>query len=206
MKVISLSFIIFHLSFSEAPAQVRFGVKGGFQLASMQFNSDDLRSSNRVGFFIGPSLKIGLPLTGLNVDASLLYDQRDLRVQGETFRQQSLVFMGDMRCGVGIGEALGIFLLGGPQFSFNVGDDVSHWFASDGELHQFSLQETMLSFNLGAGVTLARHFEAALRYNIPVGKTADFTWGELSDELLQQTWHHAKTRTNAWSVSVTYYF
>ena len=90
MKVISLSFIIFHLSFSEAPAQVRFGVKGGFQLASMQFNSDDLRSSNRVGFFIGPSLKIGLPLTGLNVDASLLYDQRDLRVQGETFRQQSL--------------------------------------------------------------------------------------------------------------------
>ena len=204
--VTMIGFIICHLSFSPATAQVRVGLKGGFQLASMEFNSDALKESNRMGFFAGPTLKIGLPVPALSVDASLLYDQRDLRVEGNTFQQKSVVAQGNMRAGAGIGEVIGIFLFAGPQFSFNVGDDVKQWFSDDGDLKQFSLQETMLSLNLGVGVTFARHFEGTIGYNIPISKTADFTWQQLGDELADQTWHHAKTRTNAWSIAVTYHF
>lgn len=201
-----LALLISLLPFSPARSQVRFGVRGGFQLAEMEFNSDALKKSNRVGFFIGPTLKVGLPITGLAVDAALLYDQRDLRVQDDIFKQKSLVFKGNMHAGAGIGDALGIFISAGPQFSFNVGDDVKQWFASDGDLKQFSLQETMLSFNIGAGVTFANHFEATISYNLPISKTADFTWQQLGDELADQTWQHAKTRTNAWSIALAYYF
>ncbi|MCR4916768.1 MAG: porin family protein [Prevotella sp.] len=208
LKVTSLSFVIFHLSFFiciQAQAQVRLGVKGGFQLANMQFNTDALRSSNRVGFSIGPTVKIGLPVPGISVDIAALYDQRDLKVQEQVFKQKSLLIQGDARCGAGIGDVLGIFIKAGPQFSFNVGDDIIHW-VKDGDSKQFALQETMLSINLGVGVTFANHFEGAITYNIPISKTADFTWHQLSNELFDETWNHAKTRTNAWSVSVTYYF
>ena len=205
-RLMTMSFIVCHLSLAEAQAQVRFGVKGGFQLAEMEFNSKALKESNRAGFFIGPTLKIGLPITGLSVDATLLFDQRDLRVQGDTFKQKSLVAQGNMRAGAGLGDALSLFISAGPQFSFNVGDDVKQWFADDGDLKQFSLQETMLSFNIGAGATIAKHLEASVCYNLPISKTADFTWQQLGDELSDQTWHHAKTRTNAWSLAVVYYF
>ncbi len=206
IKATGLFFVLCSLFVSPAGAQVRFGLKGGFQLAKMDFNGETLKSSNRVGFFAGPTLKIGLPLSGLAVDASLLYDQHDLKVEDETFTQQSLLFVGDMRAGAGLGDVLNIFLLAGPQFSFNIGDDIRHWKSTINELKQFSLQETMLSINLGVGVTFARHLEGTLRYNIPISKTADFTWSEISDHLTDQTWHHAKSRTNAWSVAVAYYF
>lgn len=200
-------FIYFFFSFSAAQAQVRIGAKGGFQLANMEFSNDDLKKSNRVGFSIGPTIKIGLPITGLAIDAAALYDQRDLKVQDETFKQQSLILQGDARYGVGLGDLLGFFLMAGPQFSFNVGDDVMHWFDSnDGELKTFTLQETMLSVNFGLGISFANHFEGILSYNIPVSKTADFTWQSLGDKLWDQTWNHAKTRTNAWHLSVVYYF
>lgn len=209
----SLSFVIFHLSFlifnlvsCPAEAQVRFGVKGGFQLATMEFNADAVDKSNRVGFCVGPVLKIGLPITGLSVDAALLYDRRDLKVEEETFKQQSLLLQGDFRCGAGIGDIVGVFVKLGPQFSFNVGDDLMHWATAKGDNNQFSLQETLLSLNLGAGVTFANHFEGAITYNVPISKTADFTWSQLTDELTSQTWNHAKTRTNAWNLTVSYFF
>lgn len=199
------SFIAAFLSFGKTQAQVHFGAKGGFQLANMQFNSDALNSSNRIGFNIGPTISIGLPVTGIAIDVAALYDQRDLKVEERTFKQKSILLQGDGRFSAGMGDILAIFFKAGPQFSFNVGDDLIHWF-TDGDSKQFSLQETMLSVNLGLGVTFANHLEGTIAYNIPISKTADFTWHQLSDHLTDETWHHAKTRTNAWSVSFTYYF
>ena len=204
--LVLLILLTFRFSLLTSDAQVRFGLKGGFQLAQMAFNGDALDESNRMGFFAGPTLKIGLPIAPVTIDASALYEQHELEVQDKKFQQQSLVLRGDARLGAGIGEMLGIFLLGGPQFSFNVGKDIKHWFSDDGELKQFSLQQTMLSFNLGVGATFANHFEVSVNYNIPIGKTADFTWQELGNQLQDQSFRYAKTHTNAWSVSASYFF
>ncbi len=201
-----LVLFIFTLLLTPAVAQVRFGVKGGFQVAEVQFSDKVFDKTNRNGFYAGPILKIGLPVTGLGVDVAALYDQRDLKIDNEKFRQQSLVLQGDFRCGFGIGDLLNFFLKLGPQFSFNLGDDVKHWYGSKGELNQFSLQETMLSGNLGAGVSFAKHFEATINYNIPISKTADFTWQQLGNQFVDQVWRHSKTRTNTWSVAACFYF
>lgn len=205
-RILFCVFLMAIVAVLPARAQIRFGVKGGLQLASMEFNSEVLDETNRAGFFVGPTLKIGLPVTGLGIDVSALYDQRDLKVQGETFKQQSLLLQGDFRCGAGLGDILCVFIKFGPQLSFNVGDDVMLWITDKGDKNQFALQETMLSINLGAGLTFAKHFEGAIHYNIPISKTGDFTWTQLGDVLLDQTLRHAKTRTNSWSASVTFFF
>jgi hypothetical protein len=205
VKVLMVLFAL-HLSFITTEAKVRFGVIGGFQLTEMSFSHDALKDNNRLGWFAGPTVKFTLPVVGMGVDVAALFDQRDLKVDDNVFKQKSLVIQGSGRYGVGIGEAIGIFLKLGPQFSFNVGDDFVHWLTTKEEYKQFSLQETMLSINMGAGITFAGHFEADIRYNIPISKTSDFTWSELGEQLRDQTWHHAKSRTSAWNISLTYFF
>jgi hypothetical protein len=191
---------------SRAEAQVRFGLKGGFELTEMNFSASDLREANRVGFYAGPAVKFTLPVVGLNIDASLLYSQRDLKVDGEKILQKSLLLGGDLRYSVGLGDALSIFVNAGPQLSLNVGDDVFYWRDDEQNNHQYALQNTMISFNLGLGVTFLNHFEAGIYYNIPAGKTADFTWDKIGETLKDTSWNRAKSKTNAWHVAVAYYF
>ena len=64
----------------KAGTPVDFGLKGGFELTEMNFNASDLREANRAGFYAGPAMKFTLPVVGLTIDASLLYSQRDLKV------------------------------------------------------------------------------------------------------------------------------
>ncbi len=185
---------------------VKFAVKGGFEMTQMDFTSASLKNSNRTGFYVGPQVKFKLPVIGLGVDVSALYNYRDLKVEEESFTQQSLLIPAHVRYGVGIGDALGVFLCAGPQFSFNLGDDILYWRDNEKNNNQFNLQNTMLSVNFGLGVNVGPHLEAALFYNVPLGKTADFTWDKLGDELQDQTWKRAKSRTNAWHISLSYYF
>jgi hypothetical protein len=189
-----------------AQSGAKFGVKGGLELNKMDFNSDALKSSNRTGFYIGPVLNFKLPIIGLGVDASLLYSQRSLKVDGETMKQQSILLPANVRYGINIAELIGIFASAGPQFSFNAGKETLYWQDEEHNNHQYTLQNTLLSVNLGLGVTLGRNIEGAIYYNIPTGKTGDFTWDKLEDELKEQTWRSAKSKSNAWHLSVTYYF
>ena len=58
---------------------VKFGVKGGLNLTKMDMDHG-LDTKNRTGFFFGPTMIIDLPLTGLDIDASALYDYRESKV------------------------------------------------------------------------------------------------------------------------------
>ena len=189
-----------------AGSPVRFGVKGGFELTEMNFNASDLRQANRAGFYAGPVAKFSLPVVGLCIDASVLYSQRDLKVDGENILQKSLLLGGDLRYHIGVGDVVGIFVNLGPQLSLNIGDDIFYWKDDDQSNNQFALQNTMISFNLGLGMTFLQHFEAGIFYNIPAGKTADFTWDKVGDQLRDTSWSRAKTKTNAWHVAVAYFF
>lgn len=65
-----------------AQAQVKFGVKGGLNVTNMTFTKDIFDASNKTGFFIGPMVKVSLPL-GFSVDAAALYDQKSADVKYE---------------------------------------------------------------------------------------------------------------------------
>ena len=189
-----------------AGRRVMLGVRGGFELTEMNFNAEDLRESNRVGFYFGPSIEFALPLVGLGIDISALYSRRSLKVDDQKVTQKYIQVPANLRFGVEIGDVVTVFASAGPQLAFNVGPGTFYWEDSKGYRNSFSLQDTKLSLNLGCGVQVGNHLECAAYYNIQLGKTADFTWDTLNTQLADQSLHHAKSATNAWSLSLTYIF
>ena len=191
---------------SSAQTGTQFGFRGGLQLTEMTFDSEVLGSNNRAGFTIGPTLKIGTPVTGFMIDVAMLYDQRDLKVDGQHMHQKSILLPANARLGASVFKLVGIFLSAGPQLSFNLGNDLMQWVDQNGDAKQFALQNTTLSLNIGGGITIGSHLEAAIYYNLPLGKTADFTWNTMREQLREESWERAKTKVDAWRLCLSYYF
>lgn len=186
--------------------RVSFGVRGGLDIINMDFSGEALKSNNRAGFFIGPSLKLKTPVAGLNIDISALYDQRYLKIGDRKVTQQTLLIPAHARLGISVASLLGIFITAGPQLGLNVGEDTFQWRDVEDNPKQYLLQQTTISLNLGGGVTIGKHLEAGIYYNIPLGKTGDFSWASLQEQLSQQTMHLAKTKADAWRLAISYYF
>ena len=63
-------------------AQIRFGVKGGVNLANVAISDASSYSiESRVGFFAGPTAFMTMPVKGFELDASLLFDQRGVETE-----------------------------------------------------------------------------------------------------------------------------
>lgn len=197
-------------SVNSAEAQVKFGIKGGLNVTSMSLDSKVLDAENRAGFFIGPTLKFTLPVVGLGIDASALYDQREAKAKAEVegaevesnFKTQAVNIPINVRYGFGLGSTASIFLFAGPQFGFNVGDKNQSIFKDMGE---WRLKSSTFSVNVGVGAMLLSHLQLSANYNIACGKTGDMTvskaLGDTAQELLSKN-----GRTNAWQIGLAYYF
>ena len=182
-----------------AQAQFKFGLKGGLNITDMSLSSDELfETSNRAGFFIGPTVKFTLPIVGLGIDASALYDQREAKVKGSDskLKQQAINIPINLRYDIGLGSLAAIYLAAGPQFGFNIGDkhqtlieDVADW----------NLNTSNFSVNVGAGVMLLSHLQVGANYNIVCGKTGEVTVFDGVREVV-------RGRSNTWQVSLAYYF
>lgn len=187
-------------------AQVKFGLKGGLNVTSMSLSSDVIKKDNQTGFFIGPSVKVSIPLAGLGVDASLLYDQRDAKLDNgddeQTTSQRSINIPINLRYGIGLGSIASAYIAAGPQFGFNVGSKNYNWSNTE----NYQLKKSNFSINVGAGVSLLSHLEIGFTYNIACGKTGEVTWGEALGTVSQQVIGTKNVRTNAWQVSAAYYF
>ena len=181
-----------------AQAQFKFGLKGGLNVTDMSFSSDVVEASNRAGFFIGPTVKFTLPIVGLGIDASALYDQREAELKGsdEKIKQQAINIPINLRYDIGLGSLAAVYLAAGPQFGFNIGDkhqtlvqDVSEW----------KLNTSNFSVNVGLGVMLLSHLQIGANYNIVCGKTGEVTVFDGAKEAF-------RGRSNTWQVSAAYYF
>lgn len=192
---------------SSASAQVKLGVKGGLNVTSMSFSKDVLDASNRAGFFIGPTIKFSLPIVGLGVDASALYDQREakLKVGGtetETLKTQAINIPINLRYGVGLGSLASLYFFAGPQFGFNVGDKNQSLY---NDVAEWKLKTSNFSINLGAGVLLASHLQISANYNIACGKTGDVSVKSAAGTVFEDL-TSSNGRTNAWQIALAYYF
>lgn len=181
-----------------AQAQFKFGLKGGLNLTDMSFSVDDVDVSNRAGFFIGPTAKFTLPIVGLGLDASVLYDQREAKLNDtdDKIKQQAINIPINLRYDIGLGSLAAVYLAAGPQFGFNIGDkhqtlveDVSEW----------KLNDSNFSVNVGLGVMLLGHLQVGANYNIVCGKTGEVTVIDGVEEAF-------RGRSNTWQISAAYYF
>ena len=129
-KILSLVFMVAAMMYAtSANAQIKFGLKGGLNVTSMSFSEDVFDASNKTGFFVGPMVKVTVPIVGLSFDAAALYDQKEADVKyniddefGKTnVKQQSINIPVNVRYGFGLSSLANVFLFAGPQWGFNVG-------------------------------------------------------------------------------------
>ena len=195
---------------SSAQAQVKFGLKGGLNVTNMSLNSEVFDADNQTGFFIGPTVKFTLPIVGLGIDASALYDQRDAKVKVEDedgsveskIKNQSINIPINLRYGVGLGSTASVYLFAGPQFGFNVGDKNQSLFK---DAAQWRLKSSTFSVNVGLGAMLLSHLQISANYNIACGKTGETTVSDVAGETVQQMFKK-RGRANAWQIGLAYYF
>lgn len=208
-RFFALAAVAMLLAGSANAQAVKLGLKGGLNVTDMKLSGDVFDASNRAGWFIGPTIKINLPLTGLGIDAAALYDYRSADVkydtsnaEEKTIKQQSLNIPINLRYGVGLGSTASVFLLAGPQFGFNVGTKNFKW----NDTSNYALKKSNFSVNVGLGLSLLKHLELAANYNIACGKTADVTPLEAVHDVANTAVSKSKSRNNSWQISLAYYF
>ena len=204
-RIITLLVLAVAMTVTAQAQGIKFGVKGGLNITKMSFSKDIFDSKNKVGFFVGPTLKLSLPM-GFGADIAALYDERSADVEletsstvlpgenqsptNETIKQKSIQVPVNLRYNIGLSSVAGIYLAVGPQFGFPVADKVFKT-----EFGEYRLKDANLSVNFGAGVTLMGHLEVGFTYNLAAGKSGEFT--SIKD---------IDTHNNAWQISAAYFF
>lgn len=208
-KVLSIVFLVAAMLFAaNANAQIKFGLQGGLNVTSMSFSEEVFDASNKTGFFVGPMVKVTVPIVGLSFDAAALYDQKEADVkyaaEGElgkvNVKQQSINIPVNVRYGFGLSSLANIFLFAGPQWGINVGDKNFKW----NETSSYSLKKSNFSVNVGAGVTLLKHLQVSANYNIACGKSADASLSKALDAAANAG--KDKSHNNSWQIALGYWF
>ncbi len=181
-------------------AQIKLGLTGGLNLTNVNVKDAAGTVKGRAGFFIGPTVKFTLPIVGLGIDASAVYDQREGKVgEGsaeQTIKSQSIQIPINVRYGVGLGDLLEVFAFAGPQFGFNVGSNkkIEEWDT------EWTLKSANLSANLGIGLTVLSHLQAKFNYNWALGKTGEVKSISGARDAV------GSAKFNCWQISLAYWF
>lgn len=192
-KLLSTLMVIACLALAiPAQAQIKFGVKAGLNVSKLHLSKETLSSDNRAGFFVGPTAEFTLPLWGLGIDGSVLYNQFGVDSEEGTSTKKSIEIPINLRWTVGFSSLVGAYVAVGPQFGFNVGD---RWFD---EVCEFKKNTT--SFNVGAGLKLLGHLQVGANYNFALKDNGKIHDGDIEDLTT------IGFKQNTWQVSVAYLF
>ena len=193
-----------------AKAQIKFGVKGGLNLASASLSDAwDAKGNadNYTGFFIGPMVDITIPIIGLGVDGAFMYSQKGTKISFDdlgstTFKQQGIEIPVNLKYSIGLGSLASIYFAAGPSFYFNMKSDDDFTFNSVAGSLDYDKSE--VSLNLGAGVKLLRHLQLGVNYNMGLTDSAkakidspSSAWDAINGE---------SYKSKMWQVSVAYLF
>ena len=200
-RILALMVLLSAITMTTQAQLVKFGIKGGLDLVSMSFNESVFDTSNKAGWFIGPTLQVNL-IGGLGADIAAFYDQKTAEVNSETIKMKSILVPLNVRYKFGLGKTVGIYVAAGPQFGFNVGDSEFKWTDKSSYENTFQLKKSNFSINLGAGVYLTKHLEVGFAYNIAMGKTADASWKQAWDATVKND----DTKAKSWQISAAYFF
>ena len=207
-KIISSALLVLSFLFSipvHAGEPLKFGVKAGLNVSDFYFDSEVFDKTNQAGWFFGPTVKFTLPVVGLGMDASVLYDYRaaklDYATMTQTVKQQQIAIPVNARYSIGLGSMASVFIFGGPQVAFNIGEKEYQWNMKS----TYALKNSNFSVNLGFGVNAFKHLQVSANYNISCGKTGHATWKSATDAATS-VFNKKSSRNNSWQVGVAYFF
>ena len=196
LTIIAIACIAFA---TPSQAQVKFGLKGGLNLTSISTDNVLGGTSNKAGFFIGPTVKISLPVTGLSVDGSALYDQRTAKIKNAdaNVKLQTIQIPINIRYGIGLSSAVNLFAFAGPQFGFNIGDKSRDL----NESGIWKLKSSNISGNIGIGATVFSKLQITANYNFQLSKSS-----EVEYEPNGGPKQYGKAKFNTWQLGLGYFF
>lgn len=215
-KLLITAFAIIASLTATAQITTKIGVHGGLNLTKMKISSDVLNADNDEGFYIGPTIKFGLPF-GFDIDVAALYDQRSFKaeidenvVEGDiektSMKKKSIDLQANLRKGFGLGDKASIFVFAGPQFAFNIGNKDALKLDTYREI---KWKDNDVSINLGIGVMLLNNLEIKTNYNIACGKAGEVKMSEIGNstlpDALKDAWN-GNLKSNAWQIGATLYF
>ena len=183
-----------------ASAQFSYGLKAGLNVSKASLDWSTVSSDNQTGFFVGPMVEFTVPLVGVGVDASLLYNNKGMKLKdvtsGNSFSQtlQYIDIPINLKYTYGLGSIAGVFVTTGPQFSFNISSKKL-------KIADYTLKSSEFSWNVGLGAKLLRHLQVAYNYNIAIGKTSEFEYYDTAMNLVK-----GKLKNNTHQISLVYMF
>lgn len=192
--------LLFLIAATTLRAQVKLGVKAGVNTSEVVLGSECFESDYHRGVFIGGILQFKLPLTGLYLDAGLLYETRKIRMENtidthldrETLKYLTMPI--NAKIGLGLGSIVGVYAATGPQFTFNLGEK-KIW------EQNYNISGTQFSWNIGAGIQIMHRFQIGYNYNIAVSKTA-----EVDTHNLYTSIRNSNVKDNIHQFYITYLF
>ncbi len=210
----------------------KFGAKAGLNLNNMSVSSFSSSSANaaeaanqamdkdnQAGWFIGPTVKVTIPISGISLDASALFDKRSSKIEGLTYNtlgiptkttttlnQNSIQIPINIRYGVSLGSLVGAYAFLGPQFGFNLGDKTKNYTDLKNDMSTWTLRSSSLSGNIGVGVTVLSKLQIALNYNFPLGKAGEFKTDYTVVGTAMTALTKADIKNKCWQLSAAYYF
>ena len=198
LGLLVVSLLILNVSVSSA--QVKFGLKAGFDVSENKINKDILNAHNRLGFQVGPVMNISIPLIGLGVDAGLLYGHKQYDVknddEGDLSDYNYLMVPVNLKKSFSLLGTLGVFVKGGPyaEMKLSGGD-----FKFSDTTEKIKSKSFGMGLNFGFGVNIFSKLELGMDYRF---KLTD----NYNDDTPQGLDYFTTKKDKTWNVNLTYLF
>lgn len=178
-----------------AAGQVRLGVRGGVTLGELRFDRDVIDSDNRMGYCGGLLLDLAIPVTGLGIEASVMYTHRDNRLtDGDRLFKRHYIdipVMARYRLPLpGVERYFAPMVFTGPAFSILFNEN-----ASD----NWQGRKTYLSWDAGVGADVLRHLRVTASYGIGISKAMSYVDREYKGDKVYG-------RDKHWTLAVAWLF
>lgn len=175
-----------------AQAQLRFGVKGGVNIANVSFSTDVIDPDNTTGFMIGPMLEANIPLLGFGFDVAVLYARKGMSIDKHNLHVDYIDVPLNLKWKMGIPVAK-LYLAAGPYIGLKVGD--ADW---KGVLGQLNTKTFSAGLNFGAGVELISRLQVGFNYGL--GLTNNYSAQKLDTDVL------GDGKNRGWSITAAILF
>lgn len=186
------AFLLMMLVMLPMSAQLRFGVSGGMLMNKISVRGYTLDTKNSLGWYVGPTVEVGVPLTGLKFDASAHFQRIKAECDAGDFTINTLSLPLNLKYVIGLGGLAGIYLAAGPQFDYVLNSKYRAYSIPAYTTREGVFSKAQVSINVGAGVRLLRHLQLGASYNIPTKWSNNLGFFEV--------------RNNIWKVNMTVLF
>lgn len=180
MKQKILLLLLMVCPFVGAKAQFNLGIKAGVNVANIEELSGDnlLQTDSYTGFYVGP--KFDWTIIGrVGINGAILYSQKGMTWadEQESIDMNAVSVPLNLMVRVFGSEKFGLFVEAGPQFDFNVGEK-----RMELESGMMNLDNSTISFNLGASFHLIKFLQVGVNYNVPFGTTSEFQFKDMENK------------------------